>query len=284
MAKLASTATAADAVAPLSEQTLLRVEQSATGVQHLLVVGEHGLIGYAQLDATGAAELVVAPAARRAGVGGELLRRLTALNTAHPATLQVWAHGELPAASALAASAGMTATRVLLQLRRSLEAALPEPVWPEGVRTRTFVVGQDEPAWIAVNNAAFAAHPEQGGWTLSDIAQREQKSWFDPDGFFLAERNGEIIGFHWTKVHSDESPPIGEVYVVGVRPQDSGQRLGPALTLAGLHYLQSRNLSEVMLYVDESNTAAVKTYDRLGFRRWAKDVLYERVAQPDRQK
>ena len=49
-----------------------------------------------------------------------------------------------------------------------------------------------------------------------------------------------------------------------------------ALTLTGLHSLQARGLSDVLLYVDESNVAAVKTYTRLGFERHATDVLYRR--------
>ena len=66
--------------------------------------------------------------------------------------------------------------------------------------------------------------------------------------------------------------------MVGVRPEDSGQGLGPCLTLVGLHHLRSLGLTEVLLYVDEDNVPAMKTYERLGFERWATDVLYESSA------
>jgi mycothiol synthase len=274
---LIGAATAADAVAPLSEQSVLRLGHPHPGVRHALVrdAGQ-ALIGYAQLELAGeaepagTAEIVVAPAARRGGTGRALLQALRSQSGA----LHVWAHGDHPGAAALAADLGFTRSRVLLQLRRPLAAALAEPRWPADVEVRTFVPGQDEQAWLAVNSAAFATHPEQGRWTLDDVEQREASDWFDPAGFFLAERDGTLIGFHWTKVHRDESPPIGEVYVVGVRPQDSGQGLGPALTLAGLHYLRSIGLTDVLLYVDEDNVPAMKTYERLGFARWATDVLY----------
>src|SRR6202035_5571677 len=121
---------------------------------------------------------------------------------------------------------GLARIRALFQLRMSL-AAVPGtgPVFPAGVTVRTFVPGKDEAAWLAVNQRAFAHHPEQGSWTMEDLRLREAEPWFDPEGFFLAERDGRLVGFHWTKVHQPEAgadAPIGEVYVVGVDPGQQG--------------------------------------------------------------
>ncbi|MBB2909228.1 mycothiol synthase [Streptosporangium becharense] len=88
-----------------------------------------------------------------------------------------------------------------------------------------------------------------------------------------------LAGFHWTKVHGDGEhahEPIGEVYVVGVDPAEQGGGLGRSLTLAGLDHLRSRGLAQVMLYVDESNTAAIRLYEGLGFTRWDIDVMYQK--------
>ncbi|MWA04540.1 mycothiol synthase [Actinomadura sp. LD22] len=262
---LVERATAADGVAPLSEHALLALRAGRGG----LVVRDGGAVaGYAHLDAA-AGELVVHPEFRRRGHGRALLR---ALRGKAGGPLRVWAHGDLPAAAGLAESEGMARVRALLQMRRPAEGPLPEPVVAEGVRLRAFEPGRDEEAWLRVNGRAFADHPEQGAWTIEDVREREAEDWFDPSGFFLAERGGELVGFHWTKRHPGG---IGEVYVVGVDPDAQGLGLGRTLTLAGLHHLRETGAGQFMLYVDESNTAAVRLYESLGFTRYAVDVMYE---------
>jgi mycothiol synthase len=266
--------TAADGVGPLSEEARLRLAPGESGATHLLVEGDDG-VGYAQL-ATGdeaTLELFVAPEARRRGVGTALL---VAAREQTPA-FAVWAHGDLPAAAALAERHGLRRTRELWQMRRPLDASLTAPPIPAGFTVRPFVPGQDEAAWLALNAAAFARHPEQGSWTTHDLELREQEPWFDPAGFFLAERAGELVGFHWTKVHppsASEPEPLGEVYVLGVAPTAAGDGLGSLLTAVGLAHLAARGLSTVLLYVEADNTPALRVYERQGFSRHAVDVQY----------
>ena len=282
--RLVAAATEADGVAPLSEQAMLHVRygaQAAAGGdgappgQLDLLAAPGGIItGYAHLEeeepGVASAELVVDPGHRGQGAGRALLAALA--QRAGPATLRVWAHGDLAAAAGLAQVAGLSRVRALWQMRRPLRDPLPEPSLPAGVTLRTFVPGRDEDNWLRLNALAFAHHPEQGGWTRADLELREQEDWFDPAGFFLAERDGRLAGFHWTKVHDGVT---GEVYVVGVDPAEQGSGLGRALTLTGLKYLRDdRGLAEVMLYVDESNQAAVRMYTSLGFTLAATDVMY----------
>jgi mycothiol synthase len=196
--------------------------------------------------------------------------------------LRLWAHGDLPAAAALAAATGFERFRALWQLRRPLgesssEQPLAQPALPAGRTLRTFVPGQDEDEWLALNARAFAKHPEQGGWTRHDLELREREPWFEPAGFFIAEADGLMAGFHWTKV---QDPGLGEVYVVGVDPAEQGSGLGRALTLAGLHHLRDRGVPQAMLYVDEDNVPAIRMYQALGFARTRIDAMYRRPPGP----
>ena len=296
---LAEAATAADSVAPLSEHVLLHLRYDAAGPgadpgpgRDLLLTVTSEIAGYAYLDSPGhpdlevSGELVIDPRYRGQGLGLALMRELIAQAGGH--RVRLWAHGDLPAAGRLARAAGFERFRALWQMRRSLRDPLDEPRLPPGTTLRTFRPGHDEQEWLSLNGRAFAKHPEQGAWRRHDLELREQEPWFDPAGFFIAERNGVMTGFHWTKVPGPADPEprgaaaeahcIGEVYVVGVDPGQRGTGLGRALTLAGLGYLRDRGLAEAMLYVDEDNVPAIRMYEGLGFTRWSTDAMYQQRA------
>ena len=282
-----------DGVRPISEHVMLHLRHGGDAHDsHVLAhAADESLVGYLHLDTTdvvagASCELAVAPQARRQGIGASLVR--TAWDSTN-LPMRLWAHGSDHGAHGLASALGFAQVRTLWQMRRSLYAELDQPVWPEGVTVRAFESGVDDDALLRVNARAFAAHPDQGVWTHEDLRVRMAESWFDASGLLVAcAASGEVIGFHWTKVHGghthshgvDPAPhthdPIGEVYVLGVDPEWQGAGLGRALTLTGLALLRSRGLHEAMLYVDADNEPAIRTYTGLGFTHWDSDVLYRR--------
>jgi len=290
---LAAAADQADGVYPLSEDTVLRIRDASDTAEdagpaaasgdaarvHLLSVADDGLAGYAYLDRSDpegpAGELVVDPRHRLRGHGTALLAAAKA--AAGDSGLRFWAHGDEPGARAFAEQNGLVRARVLWQMRRPLAQPLPAAPLPAGVTLRTFRPGHDERAWLRVNSRAFADHPEQGRWTEYELRMRLAEPWFDPMGFLLAvDLEDKLLGFHWTKLHpaAGDEPAIGEIYVLGVDPDGHRKGLGSALSRAGLEYLAGRGLTQAMLYVDESNPAAVALYRRLGFEIWSADVSY----------
>ena len=294
---LSGAAEALDLVAPLSEQVLLAARAgSSPGSAHFLAQDGTHLAGYAHLERAAAgeaptAEVVVDPADRRQGVGTVLIRALDDALAPDAGALQIWAHGHLEGARALAARDGYSNVRELWAMRRSLRpdaGPLPEVRLPEGFRSRPFVVGQDEAAWLLVNARAFADHAEQGRITRHDLDLRIAEPWFDATGFILIEDTRGaapmLAASHWTKVVPADDPAVsptqGEVYVVAVDPAYQGLGLGRTVTVLGLAHLRERGLTQAMLYVDADNAAAVATYSRLGFTRFGVDVMYSRAVHP----
>ncbi|UVF76840.1 mycothiol synthase [Gordonia mangrovi] len=273
-------AKAADGVAPLSEQSEQAIESVATpALRHVVTDVGYANISIGRDDEPAMIEAVVHPASRGHGHGRELLQAAFAVAremVAEPAP-RVWAHGDLPAAVATAASLGLSRRRELLQLRRPVGGDaddLPALEVADDIVLRTYAGAADDAEILRVNNAAFDWHPEQGGWSVEQISERVHSSWFDPEGLFLAFDAADpttLLGFHWTKRHDAD---LGEVYIVGVDPAAQGRGLGRLLTLAGLHHLADRGMAEVELYVEGDNAAALRTYERLGFTRYAIDVAY----------
>jgi|SRR5579875_367371 len=277
LSELIDAATEADSHPALGEHAWLDLVQGGREGFAGLVAWEPGHphpVGYAQLsrgDHAGspegrhnwALELVVEPHHRTPGstVAEELLRSaLDLVAKSGGGHLHLWVNQPSPVQDRLAASVGLSPGRALYQMRRHLPAEQHA-----SVTTRPFRVGQDEEAWLEVNNRAFARHPEQGGWTIETLKARESQPWFDPDGFLLHEEGGRLAGFCWTKVHRSNNEPVGEIYVIAVSPDFSGRGLGRQLALAGLDYLSAKNINEAMLYVDSTNARAIKMYVGLGF-------------------
>jgi mycothiol synthase len=267
--RIVDAATQEDGAAPLDEAALLTLRHHGLAGSALWSGGSDG---FAWLH-DDSLDLVVAPGARTNGLG----RALAAAALPPTGRVTAWSHGNHPGAAALAARFGFERVRDLWVMRRPL-ASLPDlpASGADGIDVRAFRVGQDEEAFLAVNARAFAHHPEQGRMTRADLEERMAEPWFDAEGFFLAEQDGRIVGYHWTKVHSETGQ--GEVYVVGVAPEAQGGGLGKRLTLTGLHHLAGLGLGEVILYVEADNAPAIAVYARLGFTHADRDthVMYAR--------
>ncbi|REF36138.1 mycothiol synthase [Thermasporomyces composti] len=287
--RLNQAAARADGVPALDEAATLRLRSQGTST-HLLTdhlaaeTGAH-LTGYARIDpaddgtrpADATADVVVHPDARGRGLGRALVEEV--LSRANGAPVRVWAHGSHPAAARLATATGFSPIRELWLMSHTAGDPDVDIRTPGGVSIRTFRPDQDEDAWLEANRAAFEHHPEQGRWTRADLDARMAERWFDPDGFFVAIRDGRLVGFHWTKVHDEPvrgigPPPVGEIYVLGVVPEAQGLGLAKALAVTGLRHLRDRGVRNVVLFVEASNPAAIGLYTKLGFRHVGTDVMY----------
>ncbi|SDI91712.1 mycothiol synthase [Frankineae bacterium MT45] len=270
--RLAAAVERRDGAPPLSDDALLHLGDPAR--LHLTATdGSARLTGYAQLN-DGAAEVL----GDRVTVAA-LLAELEGLSPA----LTVWSHGRRSPVAAAAGERGYRTGRVLWQLRSTNDAPVASGATdgPADVTIRPFVVGQDEEELLRINRSAFVDLPDQGGWTRADLEDRFAADWFDATGLLVAERTepgaepgtgagtGELLGFHWTKVHPGN---LGEVYILAVAPEAQGMRLGRILLQAGLGHLRQRGTDGVLLYVDDSNQTALRLYEQNGFSRFNQDI------------
>lgn len=266
-----------DGIEPLSER--FRMQLGTPGAVRVAASRDAAgaLAAYGSRLADGTIEFVVAPAERRRGHGTAVLRTLLRAGDGTRAT--VWAHGNLPPARAFATHHGLVPIRELHKMGRRLDPADAQaPVtFPDGFRLASFTAG-DEDAWLAVNAAAFASHPEQGRVDRAALSALMAEDWFDPgDLLMLWGPDGALAGSHWTKVDPAErvdGRPAGEVYVLAIAPTWHGHGLAAALTTAGLRHLAERGLAAVVLYVDADNGPALATYRRLGFATITTDAQY----------
>jgi mycothiol synthase len=162
---------------------------------------------------------------------------------------------------------GFHPERDVVQMRVPLPLPRDTVASVRPVVTRAFVPGQDDDAWLSINNRAFADHPEQGGWTHEQLQARLEADWFDAAGFLVADDpdGPGLIGSCWTKIHHEGDAVLGEIYVISVDPDRAGKGWGRALTVAGLEWMAGQGVRMGMLYTDASNTTAVALYHSLGF-------------------
>ena len=263
-----------DGAPPFSDQSLVDYR---TAARELVAIDEiaAALVTQSVASAPAEAEFVVDPDARTRGHGTALLEQLLSRS---PAGLLVWAHGDHPAARALAASHGLSPVRELLHLSRVLEESTATAVAsPRGtteaggsLELRGFRTGHDEAAWVALNGLIFASHPEQGSVSDSDLELLESESWFDADNFLLLSDSDDLIGYCWVKVERDS----GEFYVVGVHPDRHGEKLGSLLFEAGLARLRELGIHHAHLYVEGDNEPALRLYRSRGFEVDSIDIQY----------
>ncbi|MBX3098713.1 MAG: mycothiol synthase [Salinibacterium sp.] len=254
-------ATAVDGSPPFSDGALVELANDA---RSLVWLGA----AVALLNAN-EAEFVVDPDARAQGHGTRMLEHLT-----HGSDLLFWAHGDHPAARALAASHGLEPVRSLLHLEASVPSPLVEHSRGRGDGSRAGSIRAYTPAdaatWLTLNSRAFADHPEQGRVTRAELDTLIAESWFDADDFLLLWDGPALIGYCWLKVDNGE----GEFYVVGVSPDRQGEGLGRLLVGHGLARLASRGIRTAHLYVEGENAAALALYRSFGFADRSVDVQY----------
>lgn len=162
---------------------------------------------------------------------------------------------------------------ILMQI--TLDEMPDEPVWPEGITVREFVLGQDDRAVFEVVDASFrniAGYTERASdydtWHHSNV----QKDGFDPTLWFLAvESDGRIVGVNLCPHDKD-----GWVRQLAILPDYFGKGLGRALLIHSFREWYKRGKTTIGLGVQGDNERAQKLYYGVGMHA---DSIYDLYAK-----
>jgi ribosomal protein S18 acetylase RimI-like enzyme len=177
-------------------------------------------------------------------------------------------HSDVALTSLLRRS-GYTQQREILRMWRRLGDE-PAPPAVDGIEVRTHRNGDAERVHALLDDA-------YAGWD-DDYTRMPHDTWlqwmtqhddFDPELWFLAEGDGELVGcaLHW-----GARSGYGWVKDIVVREDVRGNGLGRVLLEHGFHSYAQRDVPRVGLKVDGNNpTGALRLYERAGFET---DIAY----------
>lgn len=279
--ELIRSATLVDGHEPIGEHKFLRLKHGDDLGVAILAYESDELVGYAHTLAYGdsenrrvSCELVVEPDQRQRGIGSALLGEVIEhANSQHARSLDIWAYNDTEGSRHFARSFSLSPHRRLLHMHRH-GGEPPTLSVPPSASIRSLREGE-EGALLTLNNRIFEGHPENGSWTIEDLAARQAQPWFDATDVLMLEMDGTLAGFCWLKIEErGEDGRVGEIYVIGTAPEFRRQGLGRYLLSAGLQHLSRREVDTVAIYVEESSDTAVNLYRSFEFHHHHVDVLY----------
>ncbi len=186
------------------------------------------------------------------------------------------------AALKIFAARGFTVVRHMQEMIIRFTEKPPEPVFPAGITMHQFDPAADLTELAIVAEYIFRDHWGHITRTEEEAIQRMQNRLksptFAPENWFLAKRNGEIVGLSLCDAVVPEDESIAWLLTLGVRKDQRKQ--GIALGL--LHYtfgeFYRRGKTGVILGVDtQSLTNAVRLYERAGM------LPYQRFDEPEKE-
>jgi mycothiol synthase len=178
------------------------------------------------------------------------------------------------AAHAVLRAAGHSVVRQNVRMVIDFDAPPPAPEWPQGVRGRTFVRGQDDRATLECIRESFRDHWGHVEQPFEESFARWQH-WLDNDPEFdqglwvlAVDEAGRIIGTSLGRWKLPEDPAMAWISSLGVvRPW---RRRGVALAMLQYTFavMYARGRLRVGLGVDaDSLTGATRLYEKAGMRR-----------------
>jgi GNAT superfamily N-acetyltransferase len=181
---------------------------------------------------------------------------------------------------------GYTHVRSGYEMRISMSAAPPPPVWPAGISVRSMIPDQEEEAVYRADVEAFRDH-----WGFVEQPFEEDfPRWlhytrnnphYDPSCYWLAFAGDQIAGMALCVPQDNEEPDMAWVNTVAVLRPWRRRGLALALLQHAFGEFYRRGIYKVGLGVDtESLTGATKLYEKAGMQVYRQWDNYEKELRP----
>ena len=158
--------------------------------------------------------------------------------------------------------AGFRVVRYIFQMRMEMDEAPHDPVWPEGIRVRTFIPGEDDLATYERVQEAFErpgrVRPDFDSWKKHMLRPGSYR----PELWKLALDGDKLVGVCLGFDYPDE----GWVRQLGVTEQWRGRGLGSALLRDALATFYKEGKRRVGLTTESDNPDALAFYKRVGMK------------------
>ncbi|TAK20816.1 MAG: GNAT family N-acetyltransferase [Chloroflexota bacterium] len=178
---------------------------------------------------------------------------------------------------------GFSPLMALVTMTRALRDDIVVNAPPE-VIIRPLVPGLDEDAYASVQHDAFSSDPLGSGLTADDIRHQIDLGIARPSDFFLAMREGTLVGVARSLFDGDglnpDGGPFAEILGNGVLESYRRHGIGQALMRAQSRHLRDLGATSACLTVLSARPELVAHYAKIGFDETGRQTIWSRT-QPD---
>ena len=127
---------------------------------------------------------------------------------------------------------------------------------------------------VSIDAAMEREYGELNGTTWQDRKRGAVSDDLDrnPEGCFVAEAEGRIVGFITTAV--DQQVSIGHIPNLGVDEGLQGRGIGKALVSRALDYFEAEGIRYTQIETTTTNERGMRFYPGMGYREVARKIHY----------
>jgi len=214
--------------------------------------------------------ILIHPDWRRQGLGSRLYDRAVERGRILGGQfVQAYVNTKNPSAEAFLHKHGFEREGAYHEMRQSMPARLPTPVWPYGYQVRTYAEVQDLGILTYAMNVCY-----EGFWGHHEVSEEQMASWlpdFNQEGLFLvSSSSGKTVGISRVEPNAERSAhndaPTGYIDAPGLHHHHRRMDLYRALLMTGMHWLQDQGQQIVEMESWGDKLEILNLYQDMGFR------------------